>query len=577
MHLSHALIEHFRGIVRLSIDFDDTTVLIGENASGKTSVLDALSICLGHHNHGNELAFGPHDFHLRASDGKGPPPPIVVRMTFTERETGEWEPLDALTTAFIKASAGLRQIVLEVRADQGDDGIHASWRFLDHDGDELHPQPDPELLRAVRDLSPFLLVRADRYFPRREPTGEPARDTQARRREPELAIEREIGRVYNELIMSDGPAPADELRKGLAAVAQLIGDNADRVFQNPEAPDRALDELVERPVVLSLAAGPELEASLHGHGARSVALLLLVGAMLEARGPTTVSPDASMVLAIEEPEVHLHPLLLAAVWSVIESLRAQKIVTTNSGELLAAARLRMLRRLVRRTDRTDVYKLGEDTLSLDETRKVTYHLRLKRDDALFARAWLLVEGETEVWLLPELARLLGCDFASEGIRCVEFAQSGVEPLVKVANHLGIEWHLLSDGDIAGRTFAQAARPFLGRASLQDRLTAIHQRDIEHLLWDSGYAYVYHSVARGRSTVSPTAGKKSRKNPSRVIDQAIRNTSKPYLALTVVEQAGEEGSPGVPQVLRSAIETTLRLARSASPPTATRRVPAPAEG
>ncbi|MGD8816528.1 MAG: DUF2813 domain-containing protein, partial [Acidobacteriota bacterium] len=44
MHLSHALIEHFRGIVRLSIDFDDTTVLIGENASGKTSVLDALSI-----------------------------------------------------------------------------------------------------------------------------------------------------------------------------------------------------------------------------------------------------------------------------------------------------------------------------------------------------------------------------------------------------------------------------------------------------------------------------------------------------------------------------------------------------
>ena len=73
-------------------------------------------------------------------------------------------------------------------------------------------------------------------------------------------------------------------------------------------------------------------------------------------------------------------------------------------------------------------------------RKITYHVRLKRDDALFARAWLLVEGETEVWLLPELARMMGCDFASEGIRCVEFAQSGVEPLVKLANDLGIEWH-----------------------------------------------------------------------------------------------------------------------------------------
>ena len=50
----------------------------------------------------------------------------------------------------------------------------------------------------------------------------------------------------------------------------------------------------------------------------------------------------------------------------------------------------------------------------------------------------------------------------------------------------------------------------------------------------------------------------------VIDQAIRNSSKPYLALTVVEQAGEEDSPGIPRVLRSAINTTLRLARSAAP-------------
>jgi hypothetical protein len=43
-------------------------------------------------------------------------------------------------------------------------------------------------------------------------------------------------------------------------------------------------------------------------------------------------------------------------------------------------------------------------------------------------------------------------------------------------------------------------------------------------------------------------------------------------LTVVEQAGEEGSPGVPEVLRSAIETTLRLARSAAPATPVRSAP-----
>ncbi len=568
MLLSHARIEHFRGVVRLDIDFEATTVLIGEHASGKTSVLEALAICLGHQNRGDEFAFAQHDFHLRPLGVDGSPPPIHVRMTFVEREQDEWDTLGELATAFSDDGSGRRQLTLDVEARQNDGSIDATWQFLDSHGDPLKPQPEARLLRTLRQLSPFLLVRADRYIARR-PAADDESGPPIRRREPEREIEREIGRVYEKLISSDGLPPRDELRKALSALAQLIGANADRVFQNPESPDLALNELVERPVVLSIDRGPHLETRLHGAGARSMALLLLIGAMLEARGPTTISPNAEMVLAIEEPELHLHPLMIVSVWSVIESLRAQKLVTTNSGELLAAARLGMLRRLVRRTAHTDVYRLGQETLALDEMRKVTHHVRLKRDDALFARAWLLVEGETEMWLLPELARLMDCDFASEGIRCVEFAQSGVEPLVKLANDLGIEWHLVADGDVAGRGFIDAARRHLGGRAETDRITLLPQPDIEHCLWDSGYAYVYHSIARGRSYVTRTAGKKSRKNTSRVIEQAIRNSSKPYLALTVVEQISEEDSPGIPRPLKAVIRAALRLARSAAPETGVR--------
>jgi putative ATP-dependent endonuclease of OLD family len=564
MFLSRVHIENFRGIVRLDVDLDDTTVLIGENASGKTSVLEVLAICLGHHNHGDIFRFCESDFHLRSRDGNGDPPPIRVRITFVEREVGEWNALRTLQCTFADGPAGRRQLTIEVESRSAQGNIDTAGRFLDADGAALEPQPDPELLHAVRHLNPFLLVRADRYFPSRTRAGDATPLPAARRREPEIEFESEIGRVYDQIITADGPPPPEEIRKGLAALAAYIGDNAERIFQHPEGPERALEELVERPVVLSIDSGPELEARLHGAGARSVALLLLVGAVLEARGPTTLSQNAEMILAIEEPEVHLHPLMLRAVWSVVESLRAQKIVTTNSGELVAAARLGMLRRLVRVTDHTDVFRLDDGSFSLDDKRKLTYHVRLKRDDALFARAWLLVEGETEVWLLPELARLLGRDLPSEGVRCVEFAQSGVEPLVKLANDLGIEWHLLSDGDIAGRTFAEAAARHLGEARYADRITVLPQPDIEHCLWDIGYAHVYHSIARGRSYVTPTAGKKSRKNPSRVIEQAIRNSSKPYLALTVVEQASEENSPGVPPELQSVIEKILRMAHSVAP-------------
>lgn len=571
MFLSRLHVENFRGIVRLDIDFDDTTVLIGENAAGKTSVLEVLAICLGHHNDGDTFGFCGSDFHLRSRDGNGDPPPIQVRLTFVEREDGEWNALPALHRTFVDGPAGRRQLAIEVESQSSEGDISTSARFLDADGAALEPQPDPALLRTVRQLNPFLLVRADRYFPSRSRPGDAAPLPPARRRGPEIELEKEIGRVYDQIIRAEGPPPPEDIRKGLAALAAYIGDDAKRIFRHPEAPERALDELVERPVVLSIDSGPALEARLHGAGARSVALLLLVGAMLEARGPTTLTHDAEMILAIEEPEVHLHPLMLRAVWSVVESLRAQKIVTTNSGELVAAARLGMLRRLVRVTDHTAVFRLGDETFGLDEMRKLTYHVRLRRDDALFARAWLLVEGETEVWLLPELARLLGRDLVSEGVRCVEFAQSGVEPLVKLANDLGIEWHLLSDGDLAGRTFAEAAARHLGEARYADRITVLRQPDIEHCLWDIGYAHVYHSIARGRSYVSPTAGKKSRKNPSRVIEQAIRNSSKPYLALTVIEQASEKNSPGVPPELQSVIEKILRMAHSVAPAASARTV------
>jgi putative ATP-dependent endonuclease of OLD family len=91
MFLQHAHIENFRGIVRLDINFDDTTVLIGENAAGKTSVLEALEICLGHHNHGSSFEFEAHDFNLSTVNDGDEPPDIRVCMTFAERVDGEWD------------------------------------------------------------------------------------------------------------------------------------------------------------------------------------------------------------------------------------------------------------------------------------------------------------------------------------------------------------------------------------------------------------------------------------------------------------------------------------------------------
>ena len=65
---------------------------------------------------------------------------------------------------------------------------------------------------------------------------------------------------------------------------------------------------------------------------------------------------------------------------------------------------------------------------------------------LSARCWLLVEGETEAWVYPATARALGMNLHREGVRIVEYKQSDVGMLAKVANALGISWYCVGDDD-----------------------------------------------------------------------------------------------------------------------------------
>ena len=89
----------------------------------------------------------------------------------------------------------------------------------------------------------------------------------------------------------------------------------------------------------------------------------------------------------------------------------------------------------------------------------------------------------------------------------------------------------------------------------EHITQLPRGDVERYLWGSGYADVYVEAAR--------YGKKGggKRHPDLAINRAINARSKPFLALSVVEAVARQGSPGVPPVLRAAIETSVRLARS----------------
>jgi len=66
MKLRHLEIKNFRGITNLDLKLGDITVLIGENNTGKTAILDALKFALRSVRTRRSSSFDAYDFHLRS-------------------------------------------------------------------------------------------------------------------------------------------------------------------------------------------------------------------------------------------------------------------------------------------------------------------------------------------------------------------------------------------------------------------------------------------------------------------------------------------------------------------------------
>ena len=164
------------------------------------------------------------------------------------------------------------------------------------------------------------------------------------------------------------------------------------------------------------------------------------------------------------------------------------------------------------------------------------------------------KGKRETWVINELARQCGHHFDAEGIKVIEFAQSGLKPLVKFARRMGIEWHVLVDGDEAGKKYAATVRSLLNndREAEREHLTALPALDMEHFMYRQGFSDVFHRVAQIPENVPM--------NLRKIISKAIHRSSKPDLAIEVAMEAGRRGVDSVPTLLKKMFSRVLWLAR-----------------
>lgn len=551
MILEKMAVTGFRGINRLSLPLEGNNVLIGENAWGKSSLLDALTLLLAPQQ--ALYQFRLHDFHYTPGEQHSRKRSLEVVFTFREREAGEAEGAhyQELSALWWRGEGGLKRLELCLEGHlMEDEQILTRRQFRDaREQPIVTDEAATAAIKTLIRLHPVLRLR-DARFSRRQPHGITASTA--------AAPLSELTSMMEELMCDGITRPQNltdvALREGLNTLQQLVEHYF--TFQSPQValPGNRLSHQQRESGSGWRHLGEMNHLIAGGDRSRRLILLRMFALLLRAHGARQLDAQARPLLLLEDPETRLHPIMLAVGWELFSLLPLQKIVTTNSGELLSQVPVEQVCRLVREPHRVAAWRIGPAGMSAEDSRRIAFHIRFNRPSSLFARCWLLVEGETEVWIMNELARQCGYHFGAEGVKVIEFAQSGLRPLIKFAQRMGIEWHVLTDGDDAGKKYAATARSMLeqDRHDEHRHLTQLPALDMEHFLYKQGFAEVYHRVARLPPDVPM--------NLRRIITKALQYASKPELAIAVAMDAATRGRGAIPPLLRTMFASVQGLAR-----------------
>ncbi|WP_334667737.1 ATP-dependent endonuclease [Klebsiella pneumoniae] len=548
MLLERVEIVGFRGINRLSLMLEQNNVLIGENAWGKSSLLDALTLLLSPEF--DLYHFVRDDFWFPPGDIQGREHHLHIILTFRETEPGRHRVrrFRPLQRCWVPCDDGYHRVFYRLEGELAeDDSVMTLRSFIDGEGEALVLEEIDELARHLVRLMPVLRLR-DARFMRRIHNGTVPHS-------PQIEITaRQLDFLSRELVSHPQNLSDGQIRQGLSAMVQLLehyfAEQSSAQTRHRLMRRRSHDE--QR----SWRYLDIINRMIDKPGGRShrVILLGLFATLLQAKGTVRLDRDARPLLLIEDPETRLHPIMLSVAWHLLNLLPLQRVTTTNSGELLSLTPVEQVCRLVRESTRVSAWRLGPGGMNAEESRRIAFHIRFNRASSLFARCWLLVEGETETWVINELARQCGHHFDAEGVKVIEFAQSGLKPLIKFARRMGIQWHVLVDGDEAGKKYAATVRGLLNndRELERDHLTSLPALDMEHFMYRQGFEDVYHRVAQIPDNVPM--------NMRRVITKAIHRSSKPDLAIEVAMEAGRRGVDAVPTLLKKMFSRVLWLAR-----------------
>ncbi|MDC7251951.1 DUF2813 domain-containing protein [Wohlfahrtiimonas chitiniclastica] len=531
--LLHSIeIQGFKGIRELTINLnDDVSVLIGENSWGSSSLISALAMITKE----NFLyQCQPYDFF---EERDCPNDCLRVRFIYQEHPTEKpilpiYPELQAISYL---DEGNAPRICYEVSARKMQDTVITQHRFVDGMREPIVVDDFEARLQCLIDLNPLLILRGSAAY-------------EAVTRKDNERIESYYNLLVQQLTKDTHQLTDRELEQGLYAATLLLTyylvshKSTEEHIRKPTLEDwQVLDKI------------NDLLDQLDNSAARNVMMRFFTSVIFHRMG-YSLSEHALPILFLKDFGGSIHPTIMSVGMRLLGNLPIQKILTSNSSDLIPIVSLHNVLRISRADNEIVVNQVLPNALSKSTQRKVTFHIFHRRPIALFARCWFLVEGETEIWLLKELAEVCGYNLSAEGITLVEFAQCGVMPLVEYAQAMGIEWYVMADGDAAGKHYAKLVRTHCkNKDEYYRHVTRLPARDIENFLFQKGFSSVYKHIAYGSDDFVD-------KPVHEIIQRAVQKTSKPDLAIAVCDHARLRGMRSVPLLLRKTFEKVINLSK-----------------
>ncbi|KOO11037.1 ATP-dependent endonuclease, partial [Vibrio xuii] len=128
---------------------------------------------------------------------------------------------------------------------------------------------------------------------------------------------------------------------------------------------------------------------------------------------------------------------------------------------------------------------------------------------------------------------------------------GLKSLIKVAKAFDIDWHVVTDGDPAGKKYATAVRGQLEHDKERHRLTELPDRDIEHFLYNNGFESFFKDMVK-IPLDHPIPAKK-------VVARVLKKFAKPDLALAIVSHCEAKGTDCIPILLHWTLKRVVTMA------------------